>query len=116
MIACSIFNIISDRHGHVGFFYLLQYFKKSSCSPNKVNKPSMIGYFQNKLHYNLCTVVNWIIYQVLIACYILIVGLNYVKSDYLLLTNSNPSGLLGRMFSRMMHYMMWLVQALMDAK
>jgi hypothetical protein len=31
-----------------------------------------------------------------IVCYILIVGLNYVKSDYLLLTNSNPSGLLGQ--------------------
>jgi hypothetical protein len=26
------------------------------------------------------------------VCYILIVGLNHVKSEYLLLTNSNPSG------------------------
>jgi hypothetical protein len=37
------------------------------------------------------------------VCYILIVGLNYVKSDYLLLTNSNPSSLLGKRISRMMY-------------
>jgi hypothetical protein len=35
------------------------------------------------------------------VCHILIVGLNYVKSDYLLLTNSNPSGLLGKSIYRM---------------
>jgi hypothetical protein len=34
----------------------------------------------------------------LIVCYILIIGLNYAKSECLLMTNCNPSGPLGKLF------------------
>jgi hypothetical protein len=51
-----------------------------------------MGYVVINLHFHLCTVPNWIICQVFIVCYILIVSFNYVQSEYLLLTNSNPPG------------------------